>query len=148
MSMNGLVRFGPSLARTNRIGTILHLGYIRPDEEIVTIPEGAGVLVGGGMLIAGTQMKGKGGTVLMILGGLAALAGLGSAAYRAVAKPPGTIVPLPVAPTAVPSKPASLTDKAQALVTSLAPQVTPLLKQLFAPAPTAPAPSAFTTSYS
>jgi hypothetical protein len=147
MSMNGMVRFGPSLARNRQIGAILHLGYIKPDEAIVTMPEGAGLLVGGGLLIAGTQVKGKGGMVMMILGGLAALAGAGSAAYRAVAQPQGAIVPLPVPPTIAPKTSTSLTDKAKEYATALAPTLTPLLKNLFAPAPAAPAPSPFTTSY-
>lgn len=150
MSMNGAVRFGPSLAsRGNGMGVILNLGYINPTEPVLTTPEGAGVLIGGGLLVGGTMVKGKGGMAMMLLGGLAALVGIGSAAYRAIAKP-AMAAPL-VAPAPVAPKP-SVQQQAQQIVTQLAPTLTPLLKNLFSSSPTpapapAPAPSAFVTSY-
>jgi len=148
MSLNRAVRFGPSLAQSGKMGVILHLGYINPQEPVLTTPEGAGVLVGGGLLVGGAMMKGKGGMLMMLLGGLAALAGVGSAAYRAIAKP-ATAAPL-VAPSlpATAPKP-SVQQQAQQIVTSLAPTLTPLIKDLFSSsqAPAAPAPSAFVTSY-
>jgi hypothetical protein len=131
------------------MGVILNLGYINPAEPVLTTPEGAGVLVGGGLLVAGaTMVKGKGGMLMMLIGGIAALAGLGSAAYRAIAKPAGAMPGAPLPPA--PAKPTSTAQQAQAIVQQLAPTLTPLLKNLFSSSPTpAPAPSsAMVTSYS
>jgi hypothetical protein len=150
MSMNRAVRFGPSLASRNGngMGVILHLGYINPAEPVLTTPEGAGVLAGGGLIVAGALVKGKGGMLMMILGGLSALVGVGSAAYRAMAKPAGATALVAPPP---PTKPQSTAQQAQQIVQQLAPTLTPLIKNLFSssstPAP-APAPSQMVTSYS
>lgn len=146
MSLNRAVRFGPSLAQSDKMGVILNLGYINPTEPVLTTPEGAGVFAGGGLLVAGALVKGKGGMAMMVVGGLAALLGIGSAAYRALANP-ATSVPFvaPALPAAPPPKP-SVQQQAQQIVQQLAPTLTPLIKNLFKT--DQPAPSQFVTNLS
>jgi hypothetical protein len=126
------------------MGVIMHLGYINPQEPVLTTPEGAGLGVGALLVAGGAIMKGKGGLVMMLVGGLSALVGIGSAAYRAMAKPIGAV------PLVAPPKPTAQ-QTAQQIVQQLAPTVTPLLKNLFSSSPSpAPAPAAapMVTSYS
>lgn len=129
MSLNRSVRFGPSLAEVHRpasMGRIMHLGYMTPLEPVITTPEGVGLGVGGALLVTGAVVKNKKtGLILMILGGAGALYGVGSAIYRAIAKPAG--VPVAVKPAGFPGA---------SLVTALAPTAVPLIQKLFASQPT------------
>lgn len=145
MSLNRSVRFGPSLAETHRpaqMGRIMHLGYMTPLEPVITTPEGVGLGVGGALLVTGAVVKSKKtGLILMILGGAGALYGIGSAIYRAIAKPSGPAVPVAVKP--------ATPGGAAALVQQLAPAAMPLITKLFTSQPNAPAPapaSPFVTS--
>lgn len=148
MSLNRMVSFhGGSLASPRPM--IRQLGVFTMPQPVIKVEEGLPLVGGGALLAVGLTMKGKGATVMAVLGGLSALIGGGLWAYRALFAGPTTFVAPLSPPPPAPAKPTSAT---QQLLTQLAPianQLTPLVKNIFntTPAP-APAPaSQFVTSY-
>lgn len=135
MSMNGHVRFhGGSLASRRGMGMIYHLGVIEQPPPIIKTEEAVGLVGGAGLIGLGIAVKGKGGMVLGILGGLAALISGGMAAMRAISPPaPSVVGPAVIMPAAPPppSKPASSIPGLPSSATAIIQQLAPYAKELF-----------------
>jgi hypothetical protein len=147
MSMNAHVRFHSGHVGQRGMGRIYHLGVITPEPTIKT-EEAIGMAAGAGLFGVGLAVKGKGGMVLSIVGGLAALISGGMAAVRALSAPtpmftpppPVPIAPKPAAAPSIPGLPAALAPIIQ--------QLAPIAQKLLTPTPSSPAPSsAMVTSY-
>lgn len=145
MSLNRMVSFhGGSLA--SPAPRIRQLGLFTTPQPGIKVEEALPLAAGGGLLIAGAVMKGKGGTVMMVLGGLSALIGGGTWLYRTMFGQPTTVVAPLNNPPPPPAKPAAKSVYQQ--LAPVADSLAPLLKNLFSSGSSAPAPGGMVTSYS
>lgn len=143
MSMNSQVRFHSPLG-SRGMGVIYHLGVLNPGEPVIKTEEAVGLVGGAGLLGVGLMMKGKGGTVLSILGGLAALISGGFVAARVLSPSGPTVSGQPmILPPGMPAKPVAAKPS---IVQQLAPIATDFLKLVKSSSPTSPAPGAIITT--